>query len=90
MTISGRENVRLGELWQNVQAYHARMTESGELAARRRRQAVGWMHDMLEERMMAALTGRPRVALALAETEREVAGEAAPPDLRALVVGDLP
>ena len=73
MTISGRENVRLGELWQNVQAYHARMTESGELAARRRRQAVGWMHDMLEERMMAALTGRPRVALALAETEREVA-----------------
>lgn len=81
ITISGRENLRLGELWQNVQAYHARMTESGELAARRRRQAVGWMHDMLEERMMAALTGRPRVALALAETEREVAAGTLMPTL---------
>ena len=31
------------------------MTASGEFAARRGAQAVAWMHDLLQERLLAAL-----------------------------------
>jgi len=81
VTISGRENLRLDELWSAIGDYRQRMMATGEFEAKRRRQAVGWMHDMLEERMMAALAGTPRVAAALAEAERAVASGALMPTL---------
>src|SRR6202030_1837942 len=42
-----------------VLAHHTRMTEIGELAARRRQQQVKWMWAMLEERMTARLRSDP-------------------------------
>lgn len=89
MTISGRENLRLAELWSSIEDYRQRMVDSGEFEARRRRQAVRWMRDMLEERMMATLAARPRVAKALAEAERAVASGALMPTLAAARILEL-
>lgn len=81
VTVSGRENVRLDALWSAILDHNARLTASGELAAKRRGQAVAWMRAMLEERMMGILTRTPHVADALAEAEREVAAGRLTPTL---------
>ena len=48
------------------------MTATGEFAQRRQRQAVAWMSDMLNDRVMAALQANPRVAQRLPVLEEEV------------------
>src|ERR1700688_3972156 len=45
----------IAPLWAKVLEHRATMTETGELAARRRRQQVKWMWAMLEERLLARL-----------------------------------
>ena len=49
------------------------MTQSGELAARRREQQVKWMWSMLEERMMARLRSDAAIRAKLRKTEAAVA-----------------
>ncbi|MCB1503739.1 MAG: methylmalonyl Co-A mutase-associated GTPase MeaB [Hyphomicrobiaceae bacterium] len=71
-TISGRTNAGLGELWSKIEEHRAKMTVSGERAKRRRAQALSWMHDMLEDRLMEALRSNPRVAAALPGIETDV------------------
>jgi putative protein kinase ArgK-like GTPase of G3E family len=48
------------------------MTASGEFAARRGAQAVAWMHDLLQERLLAALDGDTATARRMTELEDEV------------------
>lgn len=69
VTISGRENMGLDALWHKVLDHRTRMTASGEFAARRSSQAVGWMHDMLNERLMALIQSRPDAARRLKDCE---------------------
>ena len=70
--ISGRDNAGLDKLWDKITDHRQRMTATGELALRRQRQAVAWMHDMLSDRVMASLKSNPRVARRLPELEAEV------------------
>ncbi len=70
--ISGRHNLGLAELWEKVEAHRAALEASGEFAAKRRAQAVKWMHAMIEERMRAALRRQPQATTRLAELERDV------------------
>lgn len=72
VTISGLENKGLETLWQNVIDHRQKLTETGEFQERRRRQAVEWMRDMMNDRIMAALRANPRVSKRLPELEREV------------------
>jgi LAO/AO transport system kinase len=72
ITMSGLNNGGLDSLWAKVLAHREAMIAAGEFEARRQRQAVSWMHDMLEDRMMAALRSRPDVAAELARLEGEV------------------
>ena len=72
ITISGRDNAGLDKLWDKITDHRQRMTATGELALRRQRQAVAWMHDMLSDRVMASLKSNPRVARRLPELEAEV------------------
>ncbi len=72
VTISGRENTGLAELWERIIDHRAKMTASGEFAQRRQRQAVAWMSDMLNDRLMASLRANPRVARRLPELEADV------------------
>ena len=72
LTISGRENKGLDALWLKISEYRERMTASGAFAERRQRQAVHWMRDMLEDKLISRLRENPRVASRLPEIEREV------------------
>jgi len=67
------------ELWAQVLSHKAKMTESGELATRRRDQQVKWMRTMLEERLTARLRSDAAVRARLRQAEAQVAaGKLAP------------
>jgi len=86
LTVSALENRGLDALWSKIVEHKAMMTASGAFAARRGAQAVAWMHDLLQERLLAALQGTPAVARRMAELEGEVrAGRRTP----ALAVAEL-
>jgi LAO/AO transport system kinase len=72
ITISGLANIGLDELWAKVEAHRHALTRSGEFGEKRRRQAVGWMHAMIEARLRAAFAERPDVAGRIAQLEHEV------------------
>ncbi|NOT70297.1 MAG: methylmalonyl Co-A mutase-associated GTPase MeaB [Hyphomicrobium sp.] len=72
VTVSGLDNRGLKELWSKVVDHRAKMTATGEFATRRQQQAVQWMRDMLENRMMAALKANPQVAAELDGIEASV------------------
>jgi LAO/AO transport system kinase len=59
-------------LWEKILAHRAALTASGEFDERRRRQAVAWMRDMLNDRIMASVQSNPRVAARLPSLEAEV------------------
>jgi LAO/AO transport system kinase len=86
LTISAAENRGLDELWTKIVEHKECMTASGEFAARRGSQAVAWMHDLLQERLLAALQADARVARRMAELESEVRAGARMP---ALAVAEL-
>jgi len=72
ITMSGRDNAGLDELWRHVMAHRDITTANGAFATRRQNQAVSWMRDMLEDRLMASLRSRPEVALRLPRIEDDV------------------
>ena len=72
LTMSGLENHGLDTLWGMITDHQAKTLASGDFAARRQRQAVSWMRDMLEDRLMGALKANPAVAAALPAIERDV------------------
>jgi LAO/AO transport system kinase len=86
LTISAAENRGLDGLWDKVVEHKERMTASGEFAARRGAQSVAWMHDLLQERLLAALQADATVARRMGELEGEVRAGARTP---ALAVGEL-
>jgi LAO/AO transport system kinase len=72
VTVSARDNRGLEELWARIEAHRGIMTATGEHEARRRRQAVTWMRDLLAERLMDLVRAEPRVARRLEALESEV------------------
>jgi len=72
ITISGARNVGLDDLWAKVMQHRDLTTASGEFMARRQNQAVAWLRDMLQERLMAALKANPDVARELPGIEADV------------------
>jgi LAO/AO transport system kinase len=79
VTYSAAAQHGITELWAQVLSHKAKMTESGELAARRRDQQVKWMWTMLEERLTARLRSDAAVRAKLRQSEAQVAaGKLAP------------
>ena len=72
LTISGAENLGLDEMWAKILEHRERMSATGEFQARRKRQAVEWMRDMLHDRLMAAIRANPKVAARMPQIEAEV------------------
>jgi len=72
ITISGRDNHGLNELWQRIADHRAKLLATGEFEARRRGQAVAWMHDMIEDRLLSAFKTHPAVSVELPAVEAEV------------------
>jgi LAO/AO transport system kinase len=69
--ISALHNRGLDELWEHIERHRAALTASGELAARRRDQAVSWMHDLIETGLRRLLE-KPDVRSQLPVLERHV------------------
>ena len=66
-------------LWSHILDHRARLTESGELKARRGEQQVKWMWTMLEERLFEPLRSDRALKSALPRIEADVAaGRLAP------------
>jgi LAO/AO transport system kinase len=60
------------ELWETILAHRKKFEDSGELQARRKRQAREWMWSMLEDGLMAAFRGQAEVASEIATLEAAV------------------
>jgi LAO/AO transport system kinase len=73
VTCSALTGKGVAELWANVLAHRERMTQSGELAARRREQQVKWMWAMIEERLFARLRSDAALRAKLPQIEKAVA-----------------
>lgn len=71
----------LMELWREIGRHREKLTATGELARKRRRQQVQWMWSMLESRLLHALRHHPQVRGLLPEMERAVAEEQLTPTL---------
>jgi LAO/AO transport system kinase len=79
LTISGRDNRGLDQLWERIEEHARIMAASGERDERRRRQAVSWMREMLTDRLIEAVRSTPALERRLPEIEAEVAaGRLAP------------
>lgn len=70
--ISGLNNLGLTEMWEKIEEHKETLSKTGEFQARRQSQAVKWMRDMLEDRLMASLRANPKVAERLPKLESKV------------------
>jgi len=73
VTYSALTGDGIAELWTTVLEHRARMSQSGELDARRREQQVKWMWAMLEDRVFARLKSDPGIRAKLPRIEAAVA-----------------
>ncbi len=62
----------LTEIWQLVQQHHEVQIASGEHQKRRNQQQLGWLQDMVKERLLAAVAADSSFATRLAELELAV------------------
>ena len=86
ITVSGRDNNGLDDLWAKILDHRRIMTGTGELDERRRRQAVTAMRDMITDRLLESLKAAPEIAARLPQLEAAVgAGRMTP----ALAVEDV-
>jgi LAO/AO transport system kinase len=72
VAISARENEGLGDLWSAVKRHRETLQGSGAFAAKRRDQAVTWMHELIEDRMRGLLRATPALRKSLETLEQEV------------------
>lgn len=89
IAISGQANQGLDTLWEKIGEHREKLTASGEFQKRRQGQAVKWMHDMLEDRLRAALKADPKVAARLRALEDDVREGRTTPALAVAEIADL-
>jgi LAO/AO transport system kinase len=73
VTYSALTGQGIAELWAQVRRHRERMTQTGELAARRREQQVKWMWTMLEQRVFSHLKSDAGLRAKLPQLEAAVA-----------------
>jgi LAO/AO transport system kinase len=69
---SALNNDGIDALWAEVERWVADRRASGEFDARRRRQAIAWMWDLVQTRLMAGFRGHAAVRGALPEVLADV------------------
>jgi LAO/AO transport system kinase len=72
LAISGLSNHGLDMLWAKILEHREKMTATGEFDQRRQRQAVEWMHEMLNDRVMTSLHSNPKIAVRMPTIDAEV------------------
>ncbi len=76
---SALEGHGIAEIWQTVQRHREIFTATGELAQKRRRQAVDWMWALIEEGLRERFRCHPAVRGRLERTVRDVEAGRMPP-----------
>lgn len=87
--VSGLANEGLDAMWAKVLDHRALTQASGEFAAKRGAQQLGWMRDLIEERLRARFLGDSRIRQRIAELEARVAAGALSPPRAAQDVAEL-
>ncbi|MBX2806879.1 MAG: methylmalonyl Co-A mutase-associated GTPase MeaB [Hyphomicrobiales bacterium] len=72
VAISARENKGLAEIWAAVQQHKTILQKSGEFDAKRRQQAITWMHDLIEQQLRQRVLGNPEMLRTIASAENDV------------------
>ncbi len=70
---SGLKDLGLDTLWARVREHKETLTSTGELQTKRRQQRIGWMWNMLEDRLLDSLKSNPRVLEMLPQIQHDVA-----------------
>ena len=72
LTCSGQYDVGLDEIWRQIGVHHEKLTATGEIAAKRQRQELRWMWQMVDDRLLTSLRESPTVAALVPELEADV------------------
>ena len=72
LTCSALNGTGIGQVWETVEAFRARMRECGELPARRGKQASAWMWNEVGDSLRAALQANPAAARLIPGLEAKV------------------
>ncbi len=72
LTCSALHNQGVDQVWNAIQRRHAKQTEDGHLAMRRRQQNLRWLWTMVEYQLRAALQTHPNVKAVRDQLERQV------------------
>jgi LAO/AO transport system kinase len=79
LTLSARDNRGLDELWAKIKDRYCALSDSGALQARRAEQAVTWMREIFEQRLLSVFKGGKKAARRFRELEDKVrAGKMTP------------
>lgn len=73
VTYSALTGEGIAGLWEAILDHRAKLTKSGEFAAKRSAQQVRWLRDMLQERLFARLRGEAKVKSRVNKIEAAVA-----------------
>jgi len=73
LTCSALTMAGVDTLWTTVQDHRRRLAETGELAEKRRRQALAWMWSRIDDGLKERFFSNPAVSGKLRETEAKVA-----------------
>ena len=72
LTLSAARKQGIEGFWETIEDFRARLTASGDFAARRRRQARDWMWQQIEDGLHARFREHPGIKAALPELSRAV------------------
>jgi LAO/AO transport system kinase len=89
LTISARDNHGLDVMWEKIEARHLTLAKSGALSERRADQAVAWMREIFEQRLLAAFKGGKRAARHWHELEDQVRAGKLTPAAAAIELGGI-
>lgn len=72
LTLSALKKQGIAEFWRTVCDYRETMNRSGEFTAKRRRQALAWMWELIDAGLRARFRSHPQVRAALPELAEAV------------------
>ena len=70
--VSAKEGRGIDAVWTLIQKHGAQLSESGELAQKRKAQLQHWFKGLLDAAVRAHFLERPEIVQALADAERDI------------------
>ena len=84
LTLSALQKQGIADFWNAVMDYRRTLTASGELAAKRRHQAMAWMWELIDSALRSRFRNHPQVKQELPALARAVEEGSTTPSIAAL------